>query len=99
MALREVVIQGIVEVMNEQQIEARNSSLRGALGRISTIREARGDDNIITFEPFVRSLAEGERSASRRRIFGFRRKAQIAAGIEQDPLFEALRADGVELDV
>jgi hypothetical protein len=84
--------------MNETQIEARNDSLRGALNKMSTVRESRGEDKIITFEPYVRSLAEAERAPRRRRLFGFRERAQEAAGIENDPLFEALREDGVDID-
>lgn len=39
--MRKIVIHGIVEVMNEEQIKERSEGLRGALSRISNVRDQR----------------------------------------------------------
>jgi hypothetical protein len=40
--LREVVVHGIVEVMDDHQLNERTHSLHNALGRLSAARELRG---------------------------------------------------------
>lgn len=74
--MREVVIRGIVEVMNERQMEERARSLHDAVGRMSEARARRGADVVLAdlAEPSLLDAA----TTRRRRMFGFADRARAA---------------------
>lgn len=77
--MRELVIHGIVEVMNERQMEARTKSLHGAIERMSVARQARGGE-IADIEFGFESVLDEHSRKNRRRIFRFGDRARRAVG-------------------
>lgn len=84
MDLRFSPINGIVEVMDEQQQQQRHASLGDALGRLSAARERRGPVGVL--DPIEIVPAEDRLAAAapvrrhpRRGLFRFSRRASEAA--------------------
>jgi hypothetical protein len=78
--LREVVIHGIVEVMNERQVADRTESLGAALSRMSSAREERNPITTLDarFGLDADPFAVDEPAAPRRRLLGFGDRARAA---------------------
>ena len=78
--MREVVIHGIVEVMNDRQIADRSESLGAALGRMSVARDERSPITTLdaSFDQAADLYAEADRRPMRRRLFSFGERGRSA---------------------
>lgn len=80
-ALKKVVIHGIVETMNDRQLEERTQSLHDAVQRLSAARSRRGGeltsiDAFADVDEAVPMATEPDRP--RRRLFSFAARARAA---------------------
>lgn len=79
--MREVVIHGIVEVMNDRQIADRSEGLGAALGRMSAVRDERAPVTTMDsrFDPEADPFASDDApTPRRRRFFSFGERARAA---------------------
>jgi hypothetical protein len=72
--VKEIVVQGVVEVMNERQIAERQAGLSRALGRLSRVRSQRTGTMPAAFERAVDVLEP----VHERSLFGFGDRARNA---------------------
>jgi hypothetical protein len=73
--LQEVVIRGIVEVMDEREMDARSDGLHSAIERLSAARAQRTEVAVLDFG--LETVLDGGRPSDRkRRLFRFSDRAR-----------------------
>lgn len=72
--MKEIVVQGVVEVMSERQIAERQVGLSRALGRMSEVRSQRAGSMPAAFQ----RVSEIPEPAVPRTLFGFADRARDA---------------------